>query len=93
MRWLDGITELMAINLSKLQEIVRDRKTGELQFMGSERVGHDLATIEKDLIQGKIEGTDSMGMSLSKLRELVMDKEACCAEVHRIAKIQTRQSN
>ena len=37
--------------------------------------------------------TDLMDMSLSKLRELVMDKEACCAEVHRIAKIQTRQSN
>ena len=53
---------------------MRDRKTGELQFMGSERVGHDLATIEKDLIQGKIEGIDSMDVNLSKLREIVKEQ-------------------
>ena len=49
-RWLDSISNSTDMNLSNLQETVKDRGAWRAAVHGSQRVGHDLATEQQELV-------------------------------------------
>ena len=55
MRWLDSITNSMSVNLSKLQEIVKNREAWRSTVHGSQRAGHNLVTEKQRLNGGKFQ--------------------------------------
>ena len=75
MRWQDGITDSVHMNLIKFQQVMKDREASMLQSMGSQRVRHELVSKQEQIAQSQAEWHSYPTQIIYFLPRQFMEKE------------------